>query len=130
MNLRPSPHSRHIVLELNRINISVDVTKPEFSIRTNVIFDQKKGGSYKERSFLRSILSTKPGSENQMLVMYGRGSAQSDHKLVVQELGSDRVVQEINIEKPILDIGTFKLNDEQNVCILSENELHIYKWQF
>ena len=132
VNLKPNPtHSRHMVLELSKVNVSEDVTNPTFSIRTNIIFDQKKGGSYKERSFLRSILSSKPGSEENALVMYGRGSGHKDHKLVIQEVGSgsDRVLQEISIEKPILDLETFKLNDEEIVCILGENELHIYKWQ-
>ena len=132
VNLRPNPtHSRHIVLELSKINVSEDVSNPKYSIRTNIIFDQKKGGSYKERSFLRSILSSKPGSDEHAVVLYGRGSGHKDHKLVVQEVGSgsDRVLQEISIEKPILDLETFKLNDEEIVCILGENELHIYKWQ-
>ena len=120
---------RHIVLELNKVNVSQDVTQPQYSIRTNIIFDQKKGGSYKDRSFLRSILCSKPRVEDQLLVIFGRGSSSRDHKLVVQELGSERVVQEISIEKPILNLESVRLNDEHYLCILSENEVHIYKWQ-
>jgi len=129
INFRPQPHARHIVLELNKVNVSQDVTQPQYSIRTNIIFDQKKGGSYKDRSFLRSILCSKPRVEDQLLVIFGRGSSSRDHKLVVQELGSERVVQEISIEKPILNLESVRLNDEHYLCILSENEVHIYKWQ-
>ena len=123
------PFFRHVVLELNKVNVSQDVTQPEFSIRTNIIFDQRNGGSYKERSFLRSILCSKPNMEDQLLVIFGRGSSSRDHKLVVQELGSERVLQEISIEKPILNLESVRLNDEHYLCILSENEVHIYKWQ-
>ena len=48
--------------------------------------------------------------------------------LVVQEIGSGKVLQEIKIEKPILDICAFVLNTTQMVCVLTENELHVYKW--
>ena len=66
--------------------------------------------------------------DGQNLILYGRGSAHNDHKLIVQEIGSGKVLQEIKIEKPILDICAFVLNTTQMVCVLTENELHVYKW--
>ena len=130
VNFRPHPHARHVVLQVDRINVSTDVTQgPEYQLSTRIIFDNKKGGTYKDKSFLKSILSSKPGGEQgQMMVLFGRGSAQKDHKLIVQEVGSDRVIQEINIAKPLLDINILKLNSDYIVCVLTENELHIYKW--
>ena len=127
VSTRPQPHQRHIVIEFNRVNISNDAVQgPDFQISTNFVFDNKRGGSYKERSFLRSQLFEK--QDGQVLVLFGRGSATSDHKLIVQEVGSDKMIQEIHVGKPILDICTFKLNSTNMVCLLTENELHVYKW--
>jgi len=127
VSTRPNPHARHVVLEMARVNLSEDVTRgPDFHIRTNIIFDNKHGGSYKERSFLRSTMCQR--EEGQLRVLFGRGSAQHDHRLVVQEVGNEKILQEIPIEKPILDICSLTLNSDQIVCILTENELHIYKW--
>ena len=80
---------------------------------------------------MKSALCHKPGTKQdggQMVVLYGRGSAQKDHKLIVQEVGSDRVIQEVNISKPLIDIRVLTLNSDEIVCVLTENELHIYKW--
>ena len=129
ISTRPQPHARHIVIEFNRVNVSEDVTRgPDFQVSTNIIFDNKRGGSYKDRSFLKSTLCQRPGQEGQVLVLFGRGSAQNDHKLIVQEVGTEKVVQEIHIAQPILDICTFTLNASHMVCVLTENELHVYKW--
>lgn len=128
VSTRPQPHARHIVFEFNRVNISTDVTQgPNYQVSSNPIFDNKRGGSYKERSFLRSTIC-QGQSDGQNLILYGRGSSHNDHKLVVQEIGSGKVLQEIKIEKPILDICAFVLNTTQMVCVLTENELHVYKW--
>ena len=89
-----------------RVNVSQDVTRgPDYNIATNVIFDNKRGGTYKEKSFLRSALCQRPtiseeedAAVGQIAVLYGRGSASSDHKLIVQDVGNDKVVQEILIE--------------------------------
>ena len=57
VNMRPNPHARHVVLEMSLVNVSQDVTRgPDYNIATNVIFDNKRGGTYKDRSFLRSAL--------------------------------------------------------------------------
>ena len=57
VSTRPQPHARHIVFEFNRVNISTDVTQgPNYQVSSNPIFDNKRGGSYKERSFLRSTI--------------------------------------------------------------------------
>jgi len=133
VNFRPHPHARHAVLQFDRVNVSQNVTQgPEYQISTRIIFDNKKGGTYKEKSFLKSVLCHKPGTDGtqggQMLVLYGRGSAHKDHKLIVQEVGSDRVIQEVSIYKPIVDICVLRLNSNDIVCVLTETELHIYKW--
>ena len=61
-------------------------------------------------------------------VLYGRGSAHSDHKLVIQEVGNEKVVQEIPVERPIVDVCAFSLNAEHYVTVLCEAELIMYKW--
>jgi E3 ubiquitin-protein ligase RFWD3 len=130
VSTRPTPHARHMVVELSRLNVSEDATLgPDYHIVTSMVFDHRRGGSFKERAFLRSALCQKPGGdEGQIVALYGRGSAQTDHRLIVQEVGSDKVLQEIPIERPILDICPLTLNSDHVVTILTETELHIYKW--
>ena len=84
--------------------------------------------SISRKIFIIFSLKSIGQSDGQNLILYGRGSSHNDHKLVVQEIGSGKVLQEIKIEKPILDICAFVLNTTQMVCVLTENELHVYKW--
>ena len=60
--------------------------------------------------------------------MYGRGSAHTDHKLVVQEVGNDKILQEIPVDRPIVDVCAFSLNSEHFVSVLCEADMIIYKW--
>ena len=124
---KPAPHARHVVVEPVRVNFSEDPTKPDFQISSNVILDNPRGGTYTDRSFLRPAIFPKPGSDK-MLIAYGRGSATYDHKLVLQEVGTDRVLQEIPVPKPILDVCTVALNGSHYVTMLSETEVFVYKW--
>ena len=129
VSTKPTPHARHVVIEPIRINVSEDVSRPDFQISANVILDNSRGGSYTDRSFLRPSIFSKPGSQGQqMMIAYGRGSASYDHKLVLQEVGSDKVVQEIPVPKPILDVCTVDLNGSHYVTMLSETEVFVYKW--
>ena len=91
--------------------------------------DHRKGGSYTDRSFLRSAIFSKPGTDNKtMVIAYGRGSGRSDHKVIVQEGGTDKYLQEIPVAKPILDICYSILNQNHYVVILCDTELAVYKW--
>ncbi len=129
VSTRPSPHAHHIVCELSRINVTENPAQGvDFQVVTNIVLEDKRGGSYKTRSFLRSTLYPKPSGDGQLLAMYGRGSAQSDHKLVIKEVGTDKVVQEVSTGKPVLDICPLTLNSEHLICVLLETELLIYKW--
>lgn len=130
VSTRPTPHARHMVCELSRINVSSDpAVHPDFQVTVHVVFDNRRGGSYKERAFLRSHMCQKPGSnDGQVVALFGRGSAMNDHKLVVQEVGSDKVLQQLQVDKPVLDVCPLNLNSDQFVTVLCENEMHIYKW--
>jgi hypothetical protein len=46
----------------------------------------------------------------------------------VQEVGNDRIVQEIPVDRPIVDVCAFSLNAEHYVTVLCEAELIMYKW--
>ena len=126
---KPTPHARHIVCEPVRVNVSEDVTKPDYRVSANVILDNRRGATFTDRSFLRPAIFAKPGTEGQqMMIAYGRGSVQYDHKLVLQEVGTDRVVQEIPVPKPILDVCPLALNGTHYIVMLSETEVFVYKW--
>ena len=92
-----------------------------------MILDNRAGGSYTDRSFLRTSIFSKPQSDT-MLVAYSRGSVQSDHKLIIQEVGMERFVQDIPVPKPVLDICPVTLNQNHYVILLTETEVFIYQW--
>jgi len=125
---KPSPHARHIVAEPIRVNVAADPTAgPDFKVSVNIILDNRAGGSYTDRSFLRTAIFSKPQSDT-MLVAYSRGSVQSDHKLIIQEVGMERFVQDIPVPKPVLDICPVTLNQNHYVILLTETEVFIYQW--
>ena len=86
-------------------------------------------------------------SYDQVLLVYGRGSGLTDTKLVVREVGTERVVQEVLVGKPVLDIQvmvpfsdillvTFALffqaaeiNGKRYLAAVGETELTMYKWE-
>ena len=85
------------------------------------------GSSYSLKSFLRgSLVSLSAG---RVVLVAGRGTSQHDHKLCVREVGTDRLLQELNIGKPVLDIQSVELNGVKNLAVLGENDLTMYKWE-
>ena len=63
-----------------------------------------------------------------MVIAYGRGSGQSDHKIIIQEVGTDKYLQEIPVTKPILDICYVVLNQNHYLVVLCDTEIAAYKW--
>ena len=55
-------------------------------------------------------------------------SLPSDHKLVVQEVGSDRVVQEVAVGRPVLDVCPVRINGQNFLAVLTGADVVIYKW--
>ena len=98
-------------------------------ILANILLDHRRGGSYTDRSFLRSFIFSKPGTEGKtMVIAYGRGSGQTDHKVIIQEVGTDKYLQEIPVAKPILDICYAVLNQNHYVVVLCDTEIATYRW--
>jgi len=122
VSCRPSPQAVHLVIELNCTLVN---SQPVVTCRT--VMKQASGGSYSARSFLRSTLI--PGKSGETLLVFGRGTGQTDHRVIVQEVGSQRVVQEINIGRPVLDLCQANINGERRLAVLGETELTMYKWQ-
>eukprot|EP00088_Acartia_fossae_P063041 TRINITY_DN7661_c0_g1_i11.p1 TRINITY_DN7661_c0_g1~~TRINITY_DN7661_c0_g1_i11.p1 ORF type:complete len:783 (-),score=136.21 TRINITY_DN7661_c0_g1_i11:343-2664(-) len=117
---KPSPLASHLVLELNSTMID---SGRAYTVRPIMV---GKGGSYNIRSFLRSSLL--PAPNGQVHLAFSKGTGQNDHKVVIQEVGSDRVMQELKVDRPIVDIKQMKLNDERYLALLGETELTVYKW--
>eukprot|EP00095_Tigriopus_kingsejongensis_P004974 maker-scaffold96_size378025-snap-gene-2.35 protein:Tk04974 transcript:maker-scaffold96_size378025-snap-gene-2.35-mRNA-1 annotation:"hypothetical protein DAPPUDRAFT_300353" len=120
---RPNPHSRHIVGSLSKTELSS--SEPDFQCSLNEVYNQKRGGSYTERSFLRSCLFR---DDHKAILAYGRGSSGSDHKLILEEIGSEKILQEIQVPRPILDVNKFSVNGEQFVAVLTECQIYLYQW--
>jgi len=122
VSCRPAPQAVHLILELACTRVE---SGPVVTSRT--VLKQTSGGSYSARSFLRSTLVSAPNG--QVFLVFGRGSGQTDHRVVVQEVGSERVVQELNIGRPVLDVCQATINGDRHLAVLGETELTMYKWQ-
>jgi len=122
VSCRPAPQAVHLILELNCI---MEESGPVVTSRT--VMKQVNGGSYSIRSFLRSTLISGPNEE--ALLVFGRGTGPKDHRVIVQEVGSGRIVQDFNIGRPVLDLCQANINGERHLAVLGETDLTMYKWQ-
>ena len=96
------------------------------AMTTNTIMTVE-GASYKERSFLRSCLLVLNKEEGRVMLAYTRGTGVGDIKIVIQEVPTARIVQEIGVGKPVLDIKTANINDQLYLALLCETELIMHK---
>ena len=125
ISTKPAPLCRHIAGDLQRVAISED----DWTVRLNVIAETA-GGSFQQRSFLRSALSTHPCNDDRILAIIGKGSTNSDHRLAVHEIGaSKKVLQEVLIGKAVLDVLPFRFNGQNFVAVLTESDVILYKWR-
>ncbi|CAB4055900.1 Alpha-N-acetylgalactosaminidase,Alpha-galactosidase A [Lepeophtheirus salmonis] len=99
---------------------------PSMAVTTNIILDHSRGGTFTEKSFLRSTLYPQ---NDLACVVYTKGSCNTDHKIIIQEVGSDRITQEILVRKPILDICCCSVNDLQylNIDVFVKQVLPSYR---
>jgi len=118
---RPAPLTTHIVMEL--VSAQLDSGR---AMTTNTIMTVE-GASYKERSFLRSCLLVLNKEEGRVMLAYTRGTGVGDIKIVIQEVPTARIVQEIGVGKPVLDIKTANINDQLYLALLCETELIMHK---
>jgi len=123
VSCRPAPQAVHLILELG----CTRVESGDNVVTCRTVLKQTSGGSYSTRSFLRSTLISAPNG--QALLVFGRGTGQTDHRVIVQEVGSERVVQELNIGRPVLDLCQATINGDRHLAVLGETELTMYKWQ-
>ena len=118
---RPSPLSTHIVMELTTTSI------PSGKVVTTNTLMTVQGGSYNARSFLRSCLILVSQEEGRVVMAYPRGTGAGDIKVVLQEVPTGNIIQEIGIGKPVLDIKLTSINTEKYLAILGETDLNMYK---
>ena len=79
------------------------------------------------RSFLRSCLILTSPEEGRVVMAYPRGTGAGDIKVVIQEVPTGRILQEVGIGKPVLDIMLTSINTDKYLAILGENDLHMYR---
>jgi len=119
---RPSPLSKHLVMELS------STTLPTGRVVTTNIIMESQGGSYSVRSFLRSSLMVVGDQAETVMLVFSRGTGMGDQKVIVQEVGTGRIQQELSVGKPVLDIKQATINQQNYLAILGETELIMYKW--
>ena len=49
-------------------------------------------------------------------------------KVIVQEIGTGGIQQELSVGKPVLDIMQATINQQNYLAILGETELMMFKW--
>jgi len=119
---RPSPLSKHLVMELT------STTLPTGRVVTANTIMESQGGSYSSRSFLRSSLLVMGDQAETVMLVYSRGTGMGDTKVIVQEVGSGRIQQELCVGKPVLDIKQATINQQNYLAILGETELSMFRW--
>jgi len=119
---RPSPLSKHLVMELS------STTLPTGRVVTSNTIMESQGGSYSTRSFLRSSLFVIGDQTETVMLVFSRGTGLGDQKVIVQEVGTGRIQQELSVGKPVLDIKQANINQQNYLAILGETELIMYKW--
>jgi len=119
---KPCPLAMHLVLELN----STQVDNGRVFTASQLM--SGRGGSFNQRSFLRSSLLPSPTGQGQVYLAFSKGSGQTDHKVIIQEVGSERILQELRVDKPIIDIKPITINDDKYLALLGETDLIMYKW--
>ena len=65
--------------------------------------------------------------EGRVVMAYTRGTGAGDIKVVIQEVPTGRIVQEVGIGRPVLDIKLTSVNTEKYLAILGETDLNMYK---
>ena len=65
------------------------------------------------------------GQGDDAVLAYPTGAG--DTKVVIQEIPTARIVQEIGVGKPVLDIKTAHINNQQYLAVLGETDLIMYK---
>merc|ERR1712083_510634 len=74
-------------------------------------------------------LTTTTLSTGTVMLVYSRGTGMGDHKIILQEVGSGKIIQEISVGKPVLDIKQASINQVNYLAVLGETELLMYKWE-
>jgi len=121
---RPGPLSTHLVMELT----STTLDTGNRVVTLNEVM-RVEGGSYNARSFLRSCLLLTSKEAGQVMLAYPRGTGAGDIKVVLQEVPTGRIVQELGLGKPVLDIKAASINNIQYLAILGETELSMYRME-
>ena len=62
---------------------------------------ESQGGSYSSRSFLLSSLLVVGDQAETVMLVYSRGTGLGETKVIVQEVGSGRIQQELAVGNPI-----------------------------
>ena len=119
---RPGPLATHLVMEL----VTTEIPHTGKVVTVNTIMTVE-GGSYKDRSFLRSCLMVTDKEEGRVMMAYTRGTGLGDIKVVVQEVPTGRIVQELGVGKPVLDVKVAAINNQQYLAVLGETDLNMYR---
>ena len=57
-------------------------------------------------------------------------SGEFSTKRLSRQVGTGRVLQELNVGKPVVDMCGAVINDENRLALLSETDLTLYRWQW
>lgn len=126
VSCRPSqkhPHARHLVCELQKVNISADSAILNQVITANTIHTFRGGTTQKVLS--RSCVFVNPYQERNVLIC---ASDESTQNTCVWDLSSASCVQQLRCTETVIDIFPVKSNQNDYLALLTDKTLRLYKW--
>lgn len=126
ISCRPSqryPHARHLVCELQCVNINNDDPTRTRVVTGNIIHTFKGGTT--QRLLTRSVILSNPLEPSSVLVCANDESTQST---CIWDLSSLSCVQQLKGSENVIDIQAVHSNQHSYLALLTEKSVRMYKW--
>lgn len=126
ISCRPSqryPHARHMVCELQSVNVASDDPNRTRLVTGNIIHTFKGGTTQKVLS--RSVILSNPMQDGSVLVCASDESTQST---CIWDLSSVSCIQQLKGAENVIDIQAINSNQNSFLALLTDKFVKFYKW--
>lgn len=126
VSCRPSqkyPHARHIVCELQSVNISPDAAVINQIVTVNLIHTFQGGTTQKVLS--RSCIFVNPVQVENVVVC---ASDESNQSTCLWDLSLASCMQQLRVPETVIDILPVRSNQNEYLTLLTDKSAKFYKW--
>lgn len=126
VSCRPSqkfPHARHLICELQNVNISSDPTVRNNVVTANTVHTFQGGTTQKVLS--RSCATVNPAQAGSMLACASDESTQST---CVWDVASASCLHQLRCPETVIDIVPVTSNQNSYLALLTDKSVKFYKW--